>query len=98
MAAQLEFDPALLETARADRDAQRRAEQVGVVELDAGPLFAVVGEDVQSGVRERGLDLGDGGRDIIAAAQGDDVNVEGRDGARPDDAQLVVVGLDDGRP
>ena len=47
--------------------------------------------------REGGLNLGDRRCYVVAASEGDDVDVEGRNGAGPDDAEFVVVGLHDGR-
>ena len=73
-------------------------DQVGVRELRSGPLVAVVHEHLQS----RGLQLsGDMVRGFphpVGLVQGDgnDDDVERRDGVRPDDAARVVA-LFDGR-
>src|SRR5690606_33274672 len=66
-------------------------------ELAAGALVGVVVEHVPAG----GLEPGDGGfagcgTGLVIGAQVDDHDVEGGDGVGPDDAALVVTGLDDG--
>src|SRR6188474_2499321 len=53
LAAGNDLDVALLEGAAADVDADREADQVGVLELDPGALVAVVVEDVEPGGAHR---------------------------------------------
>ena len=65
----------------ADVDAIGDADQVGVLELDAGALIAVVEQDVETGGFEFGGDLFAGAEQGRVGNVGDgDDDIEGRDG------------------
>src|SRR5690606_3340156 len=95
--AALQLDDAVGEALGADGQLPWHADQVGGGELAAGTLVGVVVEHVLAGGLESGDGVlaggGDGG---VVGAQVDDHDVEGGDGVGPDDAALVVAGLDDG--
>ncbi len=92
----LVFDLALLQSALADHDAMRNADQFHVGEHHARPLVAVVEQHVEAGGREIGVKFFRGlahGR-AFAHADRHDREFERRHRQRPDDAALVVVLLD----
>ena len=96
-AAQLHFHIALGQTTLADDHLQRPADKVGVRELHASALLAVVDDHVEAEIGDlareflsRGLHL------IVANRKRDNAHVSRRDVERPLDAVLVVVLLDDG--
>src|SRR5204863_5964000 len=88
-------DGAVLERLLADGDPDRRADEVGVRKLLAGTRVAIVEENVESGrVELRGELLG-AAEDLVAARmQGDDLDVERREGCGPADRALLPVLLD----
>src|SRR6478752_5718448 len=74
------------------------ADQFGIAELHAGGnLGAVVIDDVEAGSFELQGEFFGGGEDFLAAAHGHNVDVGRGDGARPDQAPVIVVGLCQGR-
>ena len=80
----------------ADHDAQRDADQVGVLELHARPLVAVVQSTSMPAPGELVVQLLGGASPTRASVTftGDDEHLVGRQRHRPDDAVLVVVLLD----
>src|SRR5205814_9027050 len=86
-------DRVVVQRLLADRDTDRTPDQVGVRELLAGSLVAVVEEDVLAGRVELGRRLP---RLLFEPRQRDDVRVVRRDRGRPENSVLVVVLLDDG--
>ena len=93
----LDLDDAVGDAA-ADDDDRRHADQLGVLELDAGGhRVAVVEQDSHAGRLEVGAELF-GGRPLLAAglAGDDDMDVGGGDLARPAQAELVARQLGDG--
>ena len=92
----LDLDRPVLQPALADHDAERDADQVGVLELDARPLVAVVDQDVEPG-RRRAPSRAPAACSITAAFwtwSGTTSDLIGRERQRPDDAVGVVAGLD----
>ena len=91
----LQLESSLLEAAGADGDPQRDADQVGVLELAAGPLVPVVEQHFHPAGRQLlvkhfggALDLG-----VVGIDHGHQ-DLEGGARQRPDDAVFVVVLLD----
>ena len=83
-----DLDLALLEALRPDREPVGDADQVGVLELDARPLVAVVEQHVDARRRaapRRGARPPRLVRDVLRVQHGDH-DLEGRDVDRPDDA------------
>src|ERR1700733_5066115 len=82
-----ELGRARREAALAYRDAERDADQLGVAELHAGPVRAVVDDHVHSGGEQRLVSLlprrGDRG---VVLLRDDDDRLERRDRGRPDGA------------
>ena len=84
--------------AAADDDDGRHADELGVLELDAGAGLATVVEQHldTAGLERPGELLGVRGHRLVLAG-GDDVDVGRGERPRPDDAEVVVVALDDAR-
>ena len=96
-AAQLHFHIALSQTALADDHLQRPADKVGVRELHAGALLAVVDDHVKAEIGDLARELLSRGLYLVVAnSKRDNAHVSRRDVERPLDAVLVVVLLDDG--
>src|SRR5262245_17610779 len=96
--APLELDDPVREAARPDRDAHGEPDQVGVLELDARALVAVVEERVDpSGLQLRGDPLGGLSQLRVGSVHRDHPGAVGRERRRPDHARVVVVLLDRGR-
>src|SRR5689334_8357070 len=57
LVAPFELDDPFLQALAADRDSQREADEVGVLELGSGPEVAVIEEDVDAGREELGVVL-----------------------------------------
>ena len=94
----LDLDRALGDPALAHGDLVGPADEVGIVELDARTLVAVVKGDAQPrGVQLLHDPLRNREHRVIAHGERDHDDLGGRDGHGPDDAVLVVVLLDDGR-
>ena len=95
--ADFDFDRIAFDGFRADGDAQRIADEVAVLELDAGALLAVVEQRVDAGRLAFLVDAFAIGELVILLRVDDsDDDFERRDGARPDNAVLVIVLLDGG--
>lgn len=95
--ADFDFDDVLIDGLRANRHADRVADEVAVLELDAGALLAVVEQDVEAGLAALVVDaLGIRQLLFLLGVDGDDDDLERCDGARPDDALVIVVLLDGG--
>ena len=93
-----DFQLAVLHAARTEDHAQRDAHQVGVVELHAGPLVAVVEEHVHAGRGKIVVEsLGRGERLAPGHVERHHEHLVRREGDGPDDAPGVVTGLGHGR-
>ncbi len=82
----------------AHRDAHGAADEVGVVELDAGTLVAIVVEDLDACILKVDIEaIGSLGRGVVGVGvDADEGDVIRRDLGRPDQALVVVVLLGDG--
>src|SRR5690606_3313643 len=93
----LDFDFAARQTTRSDDELERNAHQIGGCEFLAGARLAIVIDDVEAGGLELAVELFIGRVALrIARFEVDEAHLERRDRNRPDDAVLVVAGLDDG--
>ncbi len=92
------FDQSLFQSALADDESVRDADQIHVGEHDAGPLIAVIEQYVEAHHLPRVLEplrrLGDGCGFVHADRHHADL--KRRDGIRPDDAVIVMILLDRG--
>ncbi len=96
-AAQLHLDGAVGQPALAHHQLQRPADEVGVGELHAGALVAVVDGHLEAQVGQLASHaLGLGLHGVVAHGQRDDAHMGRRNRERPHDAMLVVVLLDHG--
>ena len=76
----LELHGATLDAALATDDLVGEAHEVGIVELDAGTLLAVVQDDLDASVAQvLGQLLGSGPDEVILGVQGDDLDLVGGD-------------------
>src|SRR5690349_12086841 len=93
----LELGLAGRETLGANHHLPGRADQVHVGELGPGPEVAIVVENLDTPGRKLVVDLLAGGRDgPVVRLEIEDRDPERSDRLGPDDAVLVVAGLDDG--
>ena len=91
----LDLHDTFAEVARADDEAHGKAEEIGVVELHAGGLRAVIEEDVDAGLAELGVNpVGRFGYGRVFRVQGDDCGLVRSDGSWEAHAALVMVLLD----
>ena len=83
------------QAASADHHAQRNADQVGILELDAGALIAIVQQHVDAGGRQFLVELvGNVGDLGLFHVERDQQHFVGSQRQRPDDAVFVVAGFD----
>ena len=96
-AAMAVFELAGCQAAVAHDHAVRNADELGIRELDARPLVAIVEQHVvlpRPGVRHRGVQRFHWTRCDFGALMRDHDHLEGRNGVRPDDAARIMVLLD----
>src|SRR5690606_27475650 len=93
----LELHVAVLETALTHGDAEGKADEVRVLEFDAGALVPVVDEGLQAGGGELLLEARHRVDHLLRGAELDDVYGVRRHRGGPADAVVVVVLLDDRR-
>src|SRR6185503_19235600 len=94
----LQLDASLLQRTWADRHPRGDPNQIGVLELDAGSLVAVVEQRIDPVLLELGTDaLGGLPQGRVAGVHRNHVGTERCQRCRPHDAGGVVVLLDGGR-
>src|SRR5690606_14852985 len=81
----LELEDAAIESFLPDDDAERDADQIAVLELDARALVAIVDQTLDAGGAELGVEpLGGVADRLVLHRDRDDDDLEGRERQRPD--------------
>src|SRR6266851_5361230 len=94
-ASRLEFDRASGDPARPDDELIWHADQIHRREFCAGRFVAIVVQDFDTGVEQLGVEVvGGAAAARVTRTQIDQTDTEGCDALRPDNAGIVVVGLD----
>src|SRR4029077_17593865 len=89
------LDLAFLAEERANRDADRNAQEIGVLELDAGALVTIIQDRLEPGRAQIPIEaLRRVPHRRLLGIDGEDVDLKGRDRPRPHDTVGVMTLLD----